>query len=87
MYVIVVYDVNTKRVGKVHKLLKKYLNWIQNSAFEGYITNNKLKEMKNNINSITKKDEDSIICFETYTKKNIDFNVFGIEKNKYENII
>ena len=32
MYVILVYDCGEKRVGKMLKLCRKYLNWIQNSA-------------------------------------------------------
>ncbi len=29
MYVILVYDIGEKRVGKMLKLCRKYLNWIQ----------------------------------------------------------
>ena len=46
MYIIAMYDVNEKRVGKMLKLLRKYLNWIQNSVFEGEITEVKLLELK-----------------------------------------
>ena len=45
MYVIAVYDVGQKRVGKMLKLCRRYLNWIQNSVFEGEITDVKLKEL------------------------------------------
>ena len=45
MYVILVYDIGEKRVGKILKLCRKYLNWIQNSVFEGEITDVKLKEL------------------------------------------
>lgn len=38
MYVLIAYDVDAKRVAKVHKVLKKYLTWTQNSLFEGEIT-------------------------------------------------
>ena len=38
MYVIVVYDIGEKRVAKMLKLCRQYLNWIQNSVFEGEIT-------------------------------------------------
>ncbi|RAP44376.1 MAG: hypothetical protein BZ136_08855 [Methanosphaera sp. rholeuAM74] len=27
---LIIYDVNVKRVNKVHKFLKTHLNWIQN---------------------------------------------------------
>ena len=46
MYIILVYDIGEKRVGKMLKLCRQYLNWIQNSVFEGDITEVKLKELK-----------------------------------------
>ncbi|MDO7976495.1 CRISPR-associated endonuclease Cas2 [Oceanotoga sp. DSM 15011] len=87
MYVIVAYDINTKRVNKVHKVLKQYLNWIQNSVFEGEITKSKLKSLKNDLKTITDITEDSIIYLETPTKNDFKVNVIGIEKNKFENIL
>ena len=42
MFVILVYDVAAKRVGKVMKTTKKYLIPVQNSAFVGVITESKL---------------------------------------------
>ena len=38
MYIIIVYDVGEKRVAKVCQFLRQYLNWIQNSVFEGELT-------------------------------------------------
>ena len=45
MYVILVYDFGEKRVNKMLKLCRKYLNWIQNSVFEGEISEARLKEL------------------------------------------
>ena len=38
MYVIIVYDIDVKRVAKVCKYLRQHLNWVQNSVFEGGLT-------------------------------------------------
>jgi CRISPR-associated endonuclease Cas2 len=38
MYVLIVYDVEVKKVTKVHKFLKLHLHWVQNSVFEGELT-------------------------------------------------
>ena len=38
MFVIMVYDVGKKRVAKVLKKSRKYLHWVQNSVFEGEIS-------------------------------------------------
>ena len=46
MFVIMVYDVNQKRVAKVLKIARKYLNWVQNSVLEGEITDAKYEKLK-----------------------------------------
>ena len=63
MYVIVVYDVGEKRVGKMLKLCRQYLCWIQNSVFEGALSEAKLRELKLKIKGIIDPSEDSIIIF------------------------
>ncbi|HXL00947.1 MAG TPA: CRISPR-associated endonuclease Cas2, partial [Dysgonamonadaceae bacterium] len=63
MYVILVYDVGEKRVGKMLKLCRRYLNWIQNSVFEGEISEVKLKELTILAEKIMKTEEDSLIIF------------------------
>lgn len=73
MFVILVYDVGSKRVGKVIKTAKKYLIPVQNSAFEGVITESKLKKLKNELLSITDTEHDSVIIYKlgsvTYAEK------------------
>lgn len=38
MFLLVVYDTEHKNCVKLHKILKCYLNWNQNSVFEGSVT-------------------------------------------------
>ena len=68
MYVILVYDVNEKRVAKMLKLCRRYLNWIQNSVFEGEITEVKLKELIIFAEEIMNLEEDSLIIFSSRTE-------------------
>lgn len=63
MYVILIYDFGEKRVAKMLKLCRKYLNWIQNSVFEGEISEVRLKELLILAKGFMKEDEDSIIIF------------------------
>ena len=44
MYVIAVYDVSAERTVKMLKLCRKYLHWIQNSVFEGELSELQLKK-------------------------------------------
>lgn len=49
MYYILVYDVNQKRVNKMLKLLRKYMNWVQNSVFEGELSDSQIEKLKHEI--------------------------------------
>lgn len=80
MYVILVYDCGEKRVGKMLKLCRKYLNWIQNSVFEGEITEVKLKELTLNAEKIMNSDEDSLIVFSSRTEKFLEKQIIGKER-------
>ncbi|RXF70094.1 CRISPR-associated endonuclease Cas2 [Arcticibacter tournemirensis] len=87
MYVILVYDIGEKRVVKMLKLCRQYLNWIQNSVFEGEITPAKLKELLARANLIIKKDEDSIIIFKSREEKWLEKEVVGMERNTLDTFI
>ena len=60
------------RLNKMLKLCRKYLNWIQNSVFEGEITEVKLKELKIHAKLIMEEDEDSLIIFSSRDQKWLD---------------
>ncbi|PKO99099.1 MAG: CRISPR-associated endonuclease Cas2 [Bacteroidetes bacterium HGW-Bacteroidetes-8] len=87
MYVILVYDVGEKRVAKMLKLCRKYLSWIQNSVFEGEITEVKLKELIINVKNITLEDADSIIIFKNSDKKWLEKQIIGKERSSLDNFI
>ncbi|WP_419800408.1 CRISPR-associated endonuclease Cas2 [Mucilaginibacter sp.] len=87
MYVILVYDIGEKRVGKMLKLCRQYLNWIQNSVFEGEITPVKLKELQAKAKLIIDADTDSILVFKSREEKWLEKEVIGAEKNKLDNIL
>jgi len=87
MYVILVYDVNERRVAKMLKLCRKYLNWIQNSVFEGEITVVKLRELKAKAKQLMDEDEDSLFIFKSREERWLDKEVIGNEKNTLDNIL
>ena len=87
MYVILVYDCGEKRVGKMLKLCRKYLNWIQNSVFEGEVTQSELEEIKRGLKEIINKNEDSVIIFTTRSEKAFKRQVLGIEKAPISGIL
>lgn len=84
---ILVYDCGEKRVAKMLKLCRKYLNWIQNSVFEGELTDVKLKELKLKAKSLMKEDEDSLIIFKSRNEKWLDKEVIGKERSSIDNFL
>ena len=80
MYLVVVYDVNIERVNKVHKYLKSYLHWQQNSVFEGKISKSQYNKIFMELKELVDEEEDSIIIYK-FPYKYLDKKVVGIEKN------
>ena len=87
MYVILVYDMDQKRVGKMLKLCRQYLNWIQNSVFEGTITEVKLKELLTKALLIMDAERDSLIIFKSRESRWLEKEVIGKEKNELDNLL
>jgi CRISPR-associated protein Cas2 len=87
MYIILVYDIEEKRVAKMLKLCRRYLNWIQNSVFEGEITNVKLKELIHEARQIINEERDSLIIFKSREEKWLEKQIVGKEKNNLDNIL
>lgn len=81
-----IYDINVKRVSKVHKFLKSYLTWIQNSVFEGEISKANYKKVTMKLKELINPNEDSIIIY-NMPYKYLHRNIIGIEKNPIELII
>jgi len=87
VYVILVYDIGEKRVAKMLKLCRRYLNWIQNSVFEGEISEVKLKELILSAKKIMKLEEDSLIIFSSRTEKFLDKQIIGKELSSTDNYL
>lgn len=87
MYVILVYDIGQKRVGKMLRLCRRYLNWIQNSVFEGEMTEVQLQELLHEAGRIMKQDEDSLILFKNRDQKWLDKQIVGVERQSIDNFL
>jgi len=87
MYVILVYDIGEKRVAKMLKLCRQYLNWIQNSVFEGEITPSQLRELKFKASKIMDKGVDSLIIFTSRNENWLEKEIIGKEKNELSSFI
>lgn len=87
MFVIVVYDVGERRVNKVLKRCRKYLNWVQNSVLEGDISESNLKKLKMELERIIDSEHDSVIIYTSRTTRYTDREIMGLRKGGEELII
>lgn len=86
MFVILTYDIEAKRVKKVLKICRKYLDHIQLSVFEGMISDNKLAKLKIELKNAINVEKDSIKIYEIGNTKYCRKQSIGIINNN-EDII
>lgn len=92
MYVILVYDIKTddygqKILNKTFKICKKYLSHIQNSVFEGELSESQILKLKYEINDIIRDDIDSVILFKSRSDKWLKKELWGVQEDKNSNFI
>lgn len=87
MYVLLVYDVEVKRVGRVHKFLKRHLNWVQNSVFEGELTDAQIEEVRVGLNRVLDKETDSVLIYTAREERWLNKQVIGRERGNTDNLL
>jgi CRISPR-associated protein Cas2 len=87
MHIILVYDVGEERVGKVCKYLRRYLPRIQNSVFEGDLTEAKLEAMKVGLCKLLVLERDSVLLWVLRDAKWADRQILGSEKLPVSNFL
>jgi len=81
MFVILYYDVDSKRCGKMLKTCRKYIQWVQNSVFEGEMSESGFEKMMMELNKIIKQGtNDSIVVYKFRQMKYYERKVFGKDK-------
>ena len=73
-----VYDVEVKRVMKVLKIGRKYLNHIQNSVLEGELTPAQYKKLKHEVGEAINPERDSVRFYVLRTTQYLDIEKLGI---------
>ncbi|HEX8236426.1 MAG TPA: CRISPR-associated endonuclease Cas2 [Abditibacteriaceae bacterium] len=80
MYVIIVYDVAQERVAKVCKKLRRHLTWVQNSVFEGEISEADFKKIQLDLSEVVDKERDSVMFYCIHNPKGWEKRVLGQER-------
>ncbi|WP_181308524.1 MULTISPECIES: CRISPR-associated endonuclease Cas2 [unclassified Rufibacter] len=78
-YFIAVYDVGQKRVGKMLKLFRKYLTWIQNSVFEGELTEAQYQRLRHEANQLME-EGDGVVIYRMREERYHERHVLGTDK-------
>jgi len=81
MYYIIVYDVGVEKVAKLHKYLRTYLTWVQNSVFEGELGDADILAVKKHIKEIIDSETDSVLLFRFRDRRTFEKEVIGKERN------
>ena len=84
MYVILVYDISIKDKGqkrwrKIFKICKQYLTHIQNSVFEGEISESDLFILREKLSNEIYEEYDSIIIFKSRNEKWLNKDIIGLK--------
>lgn len=87
MYVIVAYDVSVDRVNKVKSYLRTQLTWVQNSLFEGEITESRYMEIKKNLLDIINTENDSVVIYKFSSPKIFERENFGVKKGDPDELV
>jgi len=87
MYAIIAYDINVERVNKAKSFLRMYLTWVQNSLFEGEITESDCMEIKKGLSDIIKQEEDSVVFYLFSSNKLFTRETLGKKKGEPKEIV
>ncbi len=87
MYVLLVYDVEVKRVSKVHKFLKRHLHWVQNSVFEGELTDAQIETVKAGLRRLLDHDTDSVLIYTARDQRWLTRETMGHERSEITNVV
>jgi CRISPR-associated protein Cas2 len=87
MYVLLVYDVEVARLSKVHKFLKRHLHWVQNSVFEGELTEAQIETVKAGLRRLMSDDADSVLIYTARDQKWLMRESLGRERSETGNLL
>lgn len=80
MYVIIVYDVGVERVAKICQYLRRSMDWVQNSVFEGELTDAEYKRIQHDLKGLIEAENDSVRLYSFRTREQVNVEILGVEK-------
>ena len=82
MFVILSYDVQEVRCAKIAKIAKKYLNYMQRSLYQGYLTEKQLKRLQEELFPRIDPENDSVIIYSLRSDSDVCIEKIGAVKER-----
>ncbi|MGB8936400.1 MAG: CRISPR-associated endonuclease Cas2 [Candidatus Nitrosopolaris sp.] len=82
-----VYDLQVERIDDLRKYLKRYLEWVQNSVFEGELTPAQLEEVKAGISHRINKEKDHLLIYQVRDRQLLKKHAIGTLRSEPSTII
>lgn len=76
MFVVIVYDVRADRTQKICNHLRRWLDWRQNSVFDGHLTQSEYERVLSWLRTFVKNGE-QILVYTTTRKDALDIEEIG----------
>jgi CRISPR-associated protein Cas2 len=81
-YYIAVYDFHELKLPRAIRLFRRYLNWVQNSVFEGELTKAQFARLKWEAGQLADPEWDSVIFYELRDERYAERTVVGLDKGQ-----
>ena len=92
MYVVVVYDISLDEKGSYHwrkifQICKRYLHHMQNSVFEGELSEVDIVRLKYEVSDYIRDNLDSFIIFKSRNERWMEKEMLGLQEDKTDNFL
>ena len=87
MFVVLAYDISSKKRAKIEKICEKYLHHIQKSVFEGEISFSDLNRIKNIISNLIDTNTDNVVLYRSEKPGETLKEVIGNQPKNHKNNI
>ncbi len=87
MFLVLVYDVSPQRDARVLKVCRQYLTWVQNSVFEGQITDAQVRVLWRRLGEVINGEQDSVVAYCFDSLKYSERLLMGVRKGGEEWIL
>ena len=87
MFVILTYDVRVRRLARARKTVRKYLRPVQRSVFEGFLSEGKLKRLREELRKCLDCGEDSVRIYTFQTLQGARVDELGVSAGSDEIVL